>query len=58
MKLETFDPVVLLSNIMTDTREQTSELERNISITSKYEGKLASDTNTILVNADKDKLLK
>ena len=56
LNLETFDLVALLSNIVTDTRERISKLERNISITIEFEGKFASDTSTILVNADKDKI--
>jgi signal transduction histidine kinase len=56
LNLETFDLVTLLSNIVTDTREQISRLERNISITFEFEGKLEKETNAILVTADKDKI--
>jgi signal transduction histidine kinase len=54
--LETFDLVSLLSNIVTDTREQISKLERDINIIFELEGKLTSGTEVILVNADKDKI--
>ena len=56
LNLESFDLVTLLSNIVTDTREQISKLERNISITFEFEGKLEKETNAILVTADKDKI--
>lgn len=56
LNLETFDLVSLLSNIVTDTREQISKLERDINITFELEGKLTSGTEVILVNADKDKI--
>ncbi|MPZ05803.1 MAG: HAMP domain-containing protein [Nitrososphaeraceae archaeon] len=56
LNLETFDLVSLLSNIVTDTREQISKLERDINITFELEGKLTSGTGVILVNADKDKI--
>jgi signal transduction histidine kinase len=56
LNLETFDLVTLLSNSVTDTKEQISKLERNISITFEFEGKLEKETNAILVTADKDKI--
>lgn len=56
LNLETFDLVSLLSNIVTDTREQISKLERDINITFELEGKLTNGTEVILVNADKDKI--
>ena len=57
LNLESFDLVALLSNIVTDTREQISKLERNISITFEFEGKLErGGTNTIFVFADKEKI--
>jgi signal transduction histidine kinase len=56
LNLETFDLVSLLSNIVTDTREQISELEREINITFELEGKLTNGTEVIIVNADKDKI--
>ena len=56
LNLETFDLVSLLTNIITDTREQIGKLERDLSITFELEGKDASGTYTILVNADKDKI--
>jgi signal transduction histidine kinase len=56
LNLETFDLVTLLSNSVTDTREEISKLERNINITFEFEGKLEKETNTILVTADKDKI--
>jgi signal transduction histidine kinase len=56
LNLESFDLVALLFNIVTDTREQISKLERNISIRFEFEGKPELGTDTILVNADKDKI--
>jgi signal transduction histidine kinase len=56
LNLETFDLVTLLSNSVTDTREEISKLERNINITFEFEGKLEKETSTILVTADKDKI--
>ena len=57
LNLESFDLVALLSNIVTDTTEQISKLERNISITFEFEGKLErGGTNTIFVFADKEKI--
>jgi signal transduction histidine kinase len=56
LNLETFDLVSLLSNIVTDTREQISKLEREINITFELEGKLTNGTEVIIVNADKDKI--
>ena len=56
LNLETFDLVTLLSNSVTDTREEISKLERNISITFEFEGKFEKETNAILVTADKDKI--
>lgn len=56
LNLETFDLVTLLSNSVTDTREEISKLERNINITFEFEGKLEKETNTILGTADKDKI--
>ena len=56
LNLETFDLVPLLTNIITDSREQIGKLERDISITFELEGKDASGSYTILVNADKDKI--
>lgn len=56
LNLETFDLVSLLSNIVTDTREQISKLERDINITFELEGKPTNGTEVILVNADKDKI--
>lgn len=56
LNLETFDLVALLSNIVTDTREQISKLERNISLRFEFEGNPEWGTNTVLVSADKDKI--
>ncbi len=56
LNLESFDLVALLFNIVTDTREQISKLERNIRIRFEFEGKPEWGTNTILVSADKDKV--
>lgn len=56
LNLETFDLVSLLSNIVTDIREQISKLEREINITFELEGKLTNGTEVIIVNADKDKI--
>ena len=56
LDLETFDLIELLSGIVMDTREQISKLERNLSIIFEFEGKLERGSNTVLVNADKDKI--
>ena len=57
LNLESFDLVALLSNIVTDNREQISKLERNISITFEFEGEYErGGTNTIFVYADKEKI--
>jgi len=56
LNLETFDLVSLLSNIVTDIREQISKLERDINITFELEEKPTNGTEVILVNADKDKI--
>jgi len=56
LNLETFDLVSLLSNIVSDTREQISKLERDINITFELERKLTNGAEVILVNADKDKI--
>lgn len=58
LNLETFDLVSLLSNIVTDIREQISKLEREINITFELEGKLTNGTEVIIVNADKDKIVQ
>ncbi|MGH9978338.1 MAG: HAMP domain-containing sensor histidine kinase, partial [Nitrososphaeraceae archaeon] len=56
LNLESFDLVALLSYIATDTREQISKLERNISMKFEFEGKPEWGINTIFVSADKDKI--